>query len=96
MARRSRVSMQKRQRELRKADKAAKKRAKRHGLPEEESSVLNLTAPTVGVVTVPAVGVATVPAVGAAAVPAMGVVHNGSEVSREVDREKMAEQDEPK
>ena len=35
MARRSRMSVLKRQRELRKAEKAARKRAKRHGRPEE-------------------------------------------------------------
>ena len=34
MARKSRMSMLKRQRELKKAEKAARKRAKRHGLPE--------------------------------------------------------------
>ena len=34
MAKRSRMSMLKRQRELRKAEKAAQKRAKRHGLHE--------------------------------------------------------------
>ena len=35
MARRSRMSMLKRQRELKKSEKAAKKRAKRHGMHEE-------------------------------------------------------------
>lgn len=35
MARRSRMSVLKRQRELRKAEKAARKRARRHGLPED-------------------------------------------------------------
>jgi hypothetical protein len=34
MARKSRMSMLKRQRELKKAEKAAQKRAKRHGIPE--------------------------------------------------------------
>ena len=34
MARRSRMSILKRQRELRNAEKAARKRARRHGLPE--------------------------------------------------------------
>jgi hypothetical protein len=36
MARRSKMSLQKRQRELRKAEKAAKKRARRHGLLDEK------------------------------------------------------------
>lgn len=35
MARRSRMSMLKRQRELKKAEKAARKRAKKHGVHEE-------------------------------------------------------------
>jgi len=35
MARKSRMSILKRQRELRKAEKAARKRARRHGQPEE-------------------------------------------------------------
>ena len=35
MARRSRMSIVKRQRELKKAEKAARKRAKRHGIVEE-------------------------------------------------------------
>ena len=35
MARKSRMSMLKRQRELKKAEKAAQKRAKRHGIPEQ-------------------------------------------------------------
>ena len=35
MARRSRMSILKRQRELKKSEKASRKRAKRHGLPEE-------------------------------------------------------------
>ena len=34
MARKSRMSILKRQRELRNAEKAARKRARRHGLPE--------------------------------------------------------------
>ena len=34
MARKSRMSMLKRQRELKKSEKAAQKRAKRHGIPE--------------------------------------------------------------
>ena len=47
MAKRSRMSMQKRQREIRKAEKAAQKRAKRHGLvleaPEEPSPTIGTT-----------------------------------------------------
>jgi hypothetical protein len=35
MARRSRMAVLKRQREVRKAEKAARKRAKRHGIQEE-------------------------------------------------------------
>lgn len=38
MARRSRMSILKRQRELRKAEKAARKRARRHGLQEDGSA----------------------------------------------------------
>jgi len=38
MARRSRVSILKRQRELKKSEKAARKRAKRHGLVVEGST----------------------------------------------------------
>ena len=34
MARRSQMTMLKRQREVKKAEKAAKKRARRHGVPE--------------------------------------------------------------
>ena len=45
MARKSRMSMLKRQRELKKAEKAAQKRAKRHGIPEPTFSE---PRPTVG------------------------------------------------
>ena len=38
MAKRSRMSMQKRQREIKKAEKAAQKRAKRHGIVFERPS----------------------------------------------------------
>ena len=46
---RSRMSLVKRQRELKKAEKAAQKRAKRHGTPEavftEPKPTVRLTAP---------------------------------------------------
>ena len=45
MAKRSRMSILKRQREIRKAEKASRKRAKRHGLLEEGSEE---PRPTVG------------------------------------------------
>ena len=48
MAKRSRMSMQKRQREIKKAEKAARKRAKRHGLvletPEEPAPTFGADA----------------------------------------------------
>ena len=45
MARKSRMSILKRQRELRNAEKAARKRARRHGLPEPGATE---PQPTVG------------------------------------------------
>lgn len=45
MARRSRMSILKRQRELKKAEKAAHKRAKRHGIPIMEMAEPRATVP---------------------------------------------------
>ena len=49
MARRSRMSVLKRQRELRKSEKAARKRAKRHGLVVEGSEEPRPTAEGVAI-----------------------------------------------
>ena len=53
MARRSRMSMLKRQRELRKNEKAARKRAKKHGTQEEYFTEPQPTVLTSGLTAVP-------------------------------------------